>query len=196
MVSVRKVVKNMIDSRVEHKIITSVAPNIDWLTTGVVSLVSTDIAQGDNITERSGDVIRPKMLNFRIALHTATATTQDIIGRVILFQDSMCNGATPGVTDVLNSASYMAGYKPITRQARRFKILADFTVVSVFGTNTQKLEVTKKIPMIGSIHYLASAAAAASAGRNSVYALFISDTQGTAGQKTYDWTYELVYTDA
>ena len=194
--NVRKVVKQMLESRLERKVIASTTSAIDWLTAGVVSLVSTDVAQGDDIGNRAGDIIRPKKLVFRLATACNLPIAGSMLNRVIIFQDTMANGSTPAVTDVLNSASNMSPYKPVTLQEHRFKILKDFVVSSVNATDTEKLEFIWNIPMRGSIHYVGATAVAASAGKNSLYALFISDTQGTAGQKTYVWSYQLEYTDA
>jgi hypothetical protein len=190
----RKMVNQMIQARLEHKRIVSTTSSIDWLTAGVVSLISTDVAQGDDITQRSGDAIRPIKLTFRIV--TNCNITGSMVNRVILFQDNMANGSTPAVTDVLNSANSLSPYKPTTRAENRFKILRDFFVTSVNTATNEKVEMSKNVPLKGVIHYVGTAAAAASAGRNSLYALFISDTQGTAGQKTYVWSYELEYIDA
>jgi len=193
-VGMRKMVNQMIQARLEHKRIVSTTSSIDWLTAGVVSLISTDVAQGDDITQRSGDAIRPIKLTFRIV--TNCNITGSMVNRVILFQDNMANGSTPAVTDVLNSANSLSPYKPTTRAENRFKILRDFFVTSVNTATNEKVEMSKNVPLKGVIHYVGTAAAAASAGRNSLYALFISDTQGTAGQKTYVWSYELEYIDA
>lgn len=192
--SVSRRVVQVLNSRIEHKRAVSTTGVIDWTAGGTVSLISTDIAQGDNIGNRSGDVIRPLKFTFRISSFINVAG--QILGRVILLQDSMCNGSTPAVLDILNTASVMSPLNPVTRQARRFKILADFMLTNVLTAETQVVEVTRAITMKGSIHYVSTAAAAASAGRNSLYALFIADAAGAANQKTYIWSYDLEYVDA
>jgi len=192
--NVRKVVKQMLNAQLEHKVLSNATGVIDWTTAGVVSLISTDVAQGDDIGQRSGDLIRPKKLTFRIAI--ASNAGAAMISRIILFQDTMANGSTPAVTDILNSASNASAYKPTTFQEHRFKVLKDFVTTTNVLTQIEKREIVVVCPMRGVIHYVGSAAAAASAGKNSMYALFISDIAGTAGQKTYNWSYQLEYTDA
>lgn len=192
-VSVARRVTQVLNSRLEHKRAVSTSAAIDWTTAGVVSLLSTDVAQGDNIGNRSGDMIRPLRLTFRL---TSAVTTGQVLGRIIVFQDSMCNGSTPAVTDVLETANVLAPLKAVAHQARRFKILNDFHVINILSTQLQVVEVTRTMAMKGAIHYVSSAGSAGSAGRNTIYVLFISDSAGTAGQKFYSWSYDLEYLDA
>lgn len=193
-VSVAKRVTQVLNSRIEHKRAVSTTTVIDWTSGGTVSVVSTDIAQGDNIGNRSGDVIRPLKLTLRVASFITVAG--QILGRVVVLQDSMCNGSTPAVTDILETASVLSPLKAVTHQARRFKILCDTFITNVQTAETQVAEITRIMTMKGSIHYVSTAAVAASAGRNSLFVLFIADAAGAAGQKTYFWSYDLEYLDA
>lgn len=192
-VKLSREVARVLNARVEHKrAVATTGSNIDWSTTGVVSQLSTDIAQGDNIGQRSGDTIRPQRLIVRLY---STGSLQVASGRVIIFQDSMANGSTPAVTDVLDSAVYLAPYAAPTRQERRFKILLDQYIVNNPSASNQESVHTFDLRLKGSIHYLGSAAAAASAGRNTIYVLFISRT-ALAGNIVYRWSYDLEYIDA
>lgn len=193
--NVARQVRQILVSRVEHKNIASTTSNFDWSATGVVSLLSTDIAQGDNIGNRSGDLIRPLKLTFRLASFITPANTAQVF-RFIVFQDTMAYGSTPAVTDVLDTASYLAPYSPVNVQAKRFKILCDHFGNNVYGGADQFTQVTKVIKMKGTVHYISTAAAAGSAGKNSIYVLFINDTTGAANQRMYKWSYQLEYMDA
>jgi hypothetical protein len=193
--TVARQVKQILVSRVEHKNAVATTGNIDWAATGVVSLLSTDIAQGDNIGNRSGDSIRPLKLTFRIASFMNVAATAQVC-RFIIFQDNMAYGATPAVTDILDSANYMSPFNPVNAQARRFKILCDHHFTNVTGGSDQATETTKVMKMKGIIHYIATGTGAASAGKNSIYVLFINDTTGAANQRQYRWSYQLEYMDA
>jgi hypothetical protein len=193
--SVSKQVAQILNSRVEHKLATSLTPSfIDWTTAGVVSELSTDVAQGDNIGNRSGDVIRPLNLSFTLQTRCYAASTSNCF-RVILFQDTMSSGAAPAVTDILNSASNISKYKPVNWQAKRFKILADFNGTNVGVVDNQETVYTKNIKMRGMVHYVNTATGAASAGKNTIYALFISSAATTISI-SYKWSYLLEYIDA
>nr|WRQ64688.1 structural protein [Riboviria sp.] len=188
-----KQVKQMLVSRVEHKIAASTTNTISWSASGVVSLLSTDIAQGDNIGNRSGDSIRPLRLTIRVS-STVTTGAAPIITRFIVFQDTMANGSTPLVTDVLQTADYLSPYSPVTLQAKRFKILCDQYGTNVDGGSNKVTEVTKSFKMKGVVQYLSGSSGAAAAGKNSIYVLFINDF--TAVNSIYKWSYQLEYMDA
>nr|WRQ64680.1 structural protein [Riboviria sp.] len=183
----------MLVSRVEHKIATSTTSGISWSASGVVSLLSTDISQGDNIDNRNGDTIRPLQLTFRMSSFVP-AGNAPYVHRFIVFQDTMARGSTPSVTDVLQTADYMSPYSAINLQAKRFKILCDQYGTNVDGGSNQATEVTKSFKMKGVIQYLSGSSGAAAAGRNSIYILFINDT--TAATSFYKWSYQLEYMDA
>lgn len=193
--TVAKQVRQILASRVEHKNAVGLTNNIDWSSSGVVSLLSTDIAQGDNIGNRSGDSIRPLKLTFRItSFNTVNGAAR--IFRFIVFQDTMSYGSTPIVTDVLATADYMSPFNAPNQQAKRFKILCDHYGANVFSAADQVVEITKVIKMKGVIQYISTAAAAASAGKNTIYVLFINDSTGAANQYMYKWSYQLEYLDA
>jgi len=192
--TVARQVKQILVSRVEHKNIASTTANIDYVATGVVSLLSTDIAQGDDIGNRSGDTIRPLKLTFRLCSFVTVDTFQAF--RFIVFQDTMSYGATPAVTDVLNTASYLSPYSPLNLQAKRFKILIDHIGENVDSAANQIAEITKVVKLKGTIHYKGTGTGATSAGKNSIYVLFINDATGTAGERMYKWSYQLEYMDA
>jgi hypothetical protein len=192
--SVSKQVVQILNSRIERKLVTGATAGIDWSATGTVSEISTDIAQGDNINNRSGDVIRPIRLNFTIISRCIVAAASNVF-RVILFQDTMANGAAPLVTDVLNTAVNYSQYKPINQQSKRFKILADFGGVNVNLANNQESILHKSVKLRGTTHYVGTSAGSTVAGKNSIYVLFISSNI-TAGSINYRWSYSLEFTDA
>jgi hypothetical protein len=192
--SVAKQVARILDARVEHKHAAStVGSQIAWATAGVVSLISTDVAQGDAIGQRSGDVIRPKRLVFRMTSTNSLATGL-LYGRFIIFQDTQAYGATPAVNDVLESANYLAPHNVVNVQASRFKILHERLFTSVNAVETAIKEFKVVCNLKSTIHYLTPNAGSATAGKNTLYVLFISDSANAA--KTYTWSYDLEYTDA
>ena len=193
--AVRQQIKSILDSRVEHKRISATGALSDLASAGIVNAISVAVAQGDDISNRSGDIIRPVKLVVRIQFTTGNATaTQQYLGRYIVFQDRFANGATPAVTDILTTAVPLSGYNVVNRQAKRFKILADSDVAMVGSTNMANKFIELNFPMKGSIHYLTTTGTA-SQGSNSLFVLFITNNV-SAGVFQYAWSYDFEYTDA
>lgn len=194
--SVRKVVQSVLDSRIEHKRITAVGVPANLATAGVVNTISMGIAQGDDIGNRAGDLIRPKKLKIRADFSAnGAAAGLAFVGRIIVFQDLLCNGAVPAVTDILNSASHMSGWNPVTRQERRFKVLYDRDVTPSSQSAKQIVYLSVDLDMKGTIHYITNGSNAAAMGKNHIFALFISSA-ASAGNIVYEWSYDFEYTDA
>lgn len=193
--SLKLMVRNMMESRLEHKRTTAVGVYADLATAGVVNTISMAVAQGDDIGNRAGDLIRPRNLRIRAEFRNSQGVFSSFTARVIIFQDTMCNGSTPAVTDLLSTASPLSGWNPTTKQASRFKVLYDRVVTPVAQTDKELVYVTADITMGGVIHYLGGTAAAGSQGRGSLFALFIADT-ALANTYQFAWSYDFVYTDA
>lgn len=193
--SVVKVVRSVLDSRIEHKRITAVGALADLATAGVVNTISMAVTQGDGIGNRSGNVIRPVSLKIRVQMGQLAGNYDSFVARFIIFQDTMCNGSTPAVTDLLSSADPLSGYEPETRQARRFKVLHDRTLTLTGQTKNNRRYLSVDLPMKGAIHYLASTGAATDQGKNSIFALFITSAAAAGGNR-YGWSYDFEFTDA
>lgn len=193
--NVRTMVKNMIDSRLEHKRCSATITSTDALTAGVVIPISAGVVQGDDINQRSGDVISPRTLAFRLEAQVSSASFTSYSLRCIIFQDTINPfGTLPAVTEVLATASPQSCYNVVHAQQTRFKILYDGIVNPVGQTSMTRINVVKSIPMKGKIHYSATTGAASSS-KNSLYALFITENS-QAGITVYNWAWELVYLDA
>lgn len=203
MVSVRnnklisRAVKDVLNSRVEHKRATTVVAAANWATAGAVIAVSQFIVQGDDIANRSGDTIYLENVKVRInSVYTDSGTgfALNAVVRVILFSDNMDTGTVPAVTDVLQSASQLSGFNQVSKQAGRFKIYFDESWVHNADTWVAKKCFERMVKVNRKVHFTA-ASGASSNGRNSVYALFISDS-ANAGFLQYTWSYDMQYTDS
>lgn len=189
-------VRQILDSRLEHKRSTSVGAFADLSTSGVVNPITSALAQGDDITGRTGDLIRMGKLKLRLELQSNSGTVGLAYAvRFIVFQDTLCNGAVPAVTDLLDSANVLSGYNVVNRQSGRFKVLHDSMLTSVSGTPSARVCREIDIRMKGVQHYIGSAGAAASLGRNSPFVLIVSDA-ASAGVYRYSWSYDYDFTDA
>lgn len=169
----RASVKRMINERLETKT-TSFGTSSATTTGGAIGYVST-IAQDDTIFGRTGDVIRPVCLRMRYNFHD---TANLNYARIIVFRDTMCQAASPNVTDILATAQYNSSYnfRNVVQQ-RRFVILHDHTFgMTPSGFNAQFYE--KVIRLKGTIHFVGTGSTAAAAGKNSLFLMTISGVAG------------------
>nr|WRQ64689.1 structural protein [Riboviria sp.] len=191
---VKQVVKSMLSARVEHKRAVALGAAVDLPTAGVIHLVSA-IAQGDDIGNRSGDMIRPVRLKIRVQFAQLAANFNSFSGRVIIFQDMTQGGAVATVGSVLDSASPLSAFTSVWRAENRFKILYDREESLVGQTPRALVNFHVSLPMKGVIRYIGTSAAIGSCGRGNIFALFITNA-AAAGANQYAWSYELEYTDA
>jgi len=79
-----------------------------------------------DIDERIGRQVRAMSLKWRATSLVVAGTGVDQVHRILILVDHQPNGAAPGITDVLTSASALAQLNPANRL--RFKILLDKTI--------------------------------------------------------------------
>ncbi len=123
-----------------------------FATAGTVSDALLTIAEGSGESNRVGRKIWLKSINIRILLSKSQDADQDqIIARVLIVQDTQCNGALPAVTDVLETADELSYLK--LNNTGRFRILKDklvvlqsqagFSVASPAGEYSSKVALVK-----------------------------------------------------
>lgn len=91
----------------------------------VLSTVN-NVAAGTGESERIGRRITIKSISIRLEAflsNTTVVTNTDDGVRIIVYHDKQCNGAAAAVTDILQSATYLA-YNNLSNK-NRFRILAD-----------------------------------------------------------------------
>nr|QYA72311.1 coat protein [Tobacco albetovirus 3] len=155
-------------------------------TAGTVLNLSNGIIQGDDISQRAGDKIRMTKQILRVR---ATAITNSQTFRFIWFKDNTNRGTTPSVTEVLNSASFMAQYNPVTLLQHRFTILKDVELdCSLSGESIKHLVMTHGGT---SCFYNGTTAVASANGPGAIFLLVIGDS--IVG--TWDVGYEAHYLD-
>jgi hypothetical protein len=181
----KRQVKQMIGSKMEHKIYTGASSGT--FTTAGALIYKTPMAEDDDYFGRTGLVINPIAYRQRLVV----SSTVSGYYRVIVFQDTMANGASPAVTDVLAAANTNSQHNPINVLNRRFKFLSDdLLCTSVAGEAVRFVEHVIKLK--GQISFLSTGATSASAGKNAIFTLVIG--QDTTG--AYDMKTALTYTDA
>lgn len=202
--NVRKVVKSILDSRVEHKqaVFDFTAST---LSAGVVTNISEAIVQGDGVDQRSGNQIIVESIDYHmtsIAVAEATSTL-----RVILFIDRINIGSRPVVTDVLSVANPSSSYQVQGRVQNRYKILSDFFLLTSkatgsFSTGTgngvrsglpEVATAYHKLRLKDKVFYNAATAVATANGKGAIHMLFI-DTANT--QANYRVGMNLAFTDS
>jgi hypothetical protein len=189
----KRLVKQMIQS---HKEIKNFAVANTFVNTvaGTVTPITQGIIQGDNINQRSGDVVFPLYINLNLTFLGGVGSTQSF-HRFIVFQDMLNTGASPVVSDILDGSLFNSTYAVIYRQQRRFKILYDKLFGVVAGANSNASHDQVKIKLKRKIEYNGTSNVLASNGPGSVWFLTLTDsvTVATATMAMYASTF---YTDA
>jgi len=189
----KRIIRDMIESKKETKSVTLTSSYTD-LAIGFVGSVSQIIVQGDNITQRAGDIIFPKELTFNYTLLSGVGSTNSF-HRFIIFQDMFNTGVAPVVTDVLDTGVFNATYPVLYRQQRRFKILHDKIYGVVGAANSAATHIQRRIKMKGKIFYNGGTNLTVSNGPGSIWFLAITDSV-TVSTATASLFINLQFTDA
>jgi len=198
--NVRKVVKQMLNAQLEHKVLSNATGVIDWTTAGVVSLISTDVAQGDDLNQRSGSQLileKVKLVMTSTAVAGSTSTL-----RVILFIDHINNGSVPAITDILTAATPTDAYALPAQSVGRFKILGDWFMLTSVNTGNAGFGALSGLPAVVSkeqtwklkdrVQYNAATNVAGANGKGALFMLFVD----TGANCTYRVAMNLTYSDA
>lgn len=156
-------------------------------TAGTVINLSNNIVQGDDTINRNGNLITivSDTLEFRCQ---AVATSQSF--RAIWFRDNLNKGSTPTVTELLESASFMARYNPTTLLQRRFTIFRDVALdCSIAGKDIQTA--VMKRGNSDRVFYNGATAVAASNGNGATFLLVI----GSAATGSFDFSDQIRFVD-
>jgi len=188
----KSAVKQILQSRQELKVNSSgITAGIAFTVAGVVTPLDT-VGQGDNLNQRNGDTIRFQHLRLQITSFEPTANASST-WRLIVFHDTMANGASPAVTDVLDSANFNAPFNGINLQRRRFKVLHDRTHVMVGTQPNQEVNDIVDIPLKMTRYYNDATATSTNIGKNALFALIISSNATTS---VYARNFQIRYTDS
>jgi len=190
----RQQVKQMIASSIafsqELKRYVVAFTGVTTSTAGSITPITQGVIQGDSLTTRDGDqlILKQLIMRYQLALNTGNSTSQ----RVIIFSDNQANGATPTVTDVLNSASWITGYNPVTFQSGRFKVWHDEYVVTTLSGHNAVNDKVWKFNLKHKITYLDVTNNATANGKGAMFVLFIAD----GANSLFSASFELHFTDS
>lgn len=170
-----KYIKGLVNSERKHFDHSSSAGTaISW---GGEIYPLTQIGQGDGIGARNGNSVLARSLYFQYAL-TANTTSVGTPVRVMLFRDTMNQGDTPAVSDILTStylSTANATLSPLNPNSfPRFQILYDKrTTISQDSRDTAIFKCYKKMMT----HIRFKGVNGTDEWKNALYVLFISNEQ-------------------
>lgn len=147
------------------------------------------IASGDDVNNRTGNSILAKSMYIQgNVLKQASAGASFV--RFILFQDTMNQGSTPTVTDILNNTgSALAPLSPLNiDHLSRYKILYDKRITLNSDMSCRQYKVYKKM----SSHIKFTGTAATDVYKNGLYFLIISN-EALSTAPTINFTSRLRY---
>ncbi len=165
--------------------------------TGVVIRLSTP-AQGVGDAQRDGNVVQNVALQW-MARGNASSSSTATIFRYIFVQDKQNNGVTPAIADILEGTTIDDFFPSFLADNRkRFKLLYDsgrikMTFDADANTNSSIFMHQKKIKLSGRQDYGGTADAVASAGKNSIWVLAISNE--ASNTPTIVMTTRFIYRD-
>lgn len=181
----------MLSSAQEVKRLATVASGSVVVSTGGTISNLSLIAQGDDIANRSGDVINMHDIDLRMIFFQGTPAASASI-RIILFTDGMGSGATVGVSELLLTANITSPYNPVNAQRHRFKILRDETIVVVGATEKQEVNIVWHNAINQRRYFNDATATATAVGKNTLYILVI----GSTTVPIFSIQHSLQYTDS
>lgn len=136
-------IRGLINSELHYKD-NSLNPAIN--STGSVTWVTNSLAQGDQVANRTGNSILLKSVFLRGTANMSSSATTTTM-RLIFFLDKENDGATPAVTDVLQTADVKSNYNLL--HSKRFVMLYDRLHVfdAVVGPRLKPFKLMLKPPM-------------------------------------------------
>lgn len=181
-----KYVKSLIN--VEKKMCNTVANTAGSTTPFITSLH--DIAQGDTINDRSGNSVKAVSLSCKMTLlNNGTATSGSLFRFVIVKDTQQIGDASPGWTDVFESAAVNSFLNSAT--LGRFSILYDRVFALNNDSNTERMCVQKYFKMQHHIRY--NGTASTDIQKGGLYVMYLS-TEPTS-TVSVDANFRLRYVD-
>jgi hypothetical protein len=182
---------------VEHKYIDNNANAVTSSATGAINTL-VGVAQGTDVTNRVGDSIRTQSLDFSL---TVTRNGTDGCFRFVIFRDTENQGATPAVSDVLQSIGTNINMtvpinwfnKNTNDEKNRFVILADEVICISSNVPNVHLDLHFPSTEMRHIRFRGTTSGAASFAEGTLFVLWITDQ--TATQPLYSWYTRLTFTD-
>nr|WRQ64675.1 structural protein [Riboviria sp.] len=133
-----------------------------------------------------------KELRMRLNAFDTNSTPRSTTVRVIIFSDSMGSGSAVGITELLSTAANYSQYSGINRQRHRFKVFYDDYFSVIAATNYQERPHNIHFSIDQKRYFNDASATASNIGKNAMYLLVLGSTTNV----TFDFSYQLTYTDS
>lgn len=149
--------------------------SVSCTNTGSITML-TAITQGNQSINREGLKIHLQSIKTQeVFVNNASATTASLVRRIIFF-DQQQHGTVPSVTDVLESASYLA-LKEHDKQDRFIIVYDDLFAINANISTLSKAVVIRKYKTFKGrkTYYIGTDATQASQGKGNLYMLLISN---------------------
>jgi hypothetical protein len=186
--AIRQMIKssNLANSELKGTVFTNT--NTATPAAGAFQFITQGIIQGDAVNQRTGSQIN--LVKLRVKINTIAVGVTGIT-RYVLYQDTQANGATPLVTDILDSAASISVTNQLTViTQKRYHIIDDFTHAVPIGGEAVKVHDKIYTNFTKKVTYLGNTSATASNGRNSIYLLYIG-----AATNVWDYSFHPMYLD-
>lgn len=189
---VKQLVKQLISRPVEVKYFDQYQISTSVPATGTLTNIS-DITRGDEVTQRIGNQVLLKEIQFRVGMYLNANATQTAL-RIIVLQDTFGTNA-PAVSDVLETAflgSYYSEVAPYYWDYRkRFRILKD--EVTYLCKQSGKSGVAKQFTI--KLGFNSQHIGASTTFKNQVYLLLVSNESNALNLPVINIHSRLLYTD-
>jgi len=172
--------------------ISNVAPGA-----GALQLL-TGLDQGTDNGNRLGSTVRPKYMELNLIISDSLGSSSLDNFAFYLVKDSTSSGAAPAISGAANAI--FSGFGPITGLVQpntrdRFKVLREYHFNAAEITLGTKCTFLKwRVPMSGLIEYVGTTSAQASAQKNHMYFVVLSDDTAAVLDVQLGWTFS--FTDA
>lgn len=189
---VKQMVRSMVAKPVEIKYFDQYQISTSVTAAGTITNIS-DITRGNDVTQRIGNQVTLKEIQFRVGMYINANATQTAL-RIVVIQDTFGTNA-PSVSDVLETAflgSYYSEIAPIYWDYRkRFRILKDDVTYLCKSANTSGVAKQFTVKLGFNSQHIGSS----TTFKNQVYLLLVSNESNALNLPVINIHSRLLFTD-
>jgi len=189
---VKQMVRSMVTKPVEIKYFDQYQISTSVTAAGTITNIS-DITRGNDVTQRIGNQVTLKEIEFRVGMYINANATQTAL-RIVVIQDTFGTNA-PSVSDVLETGflgSYYSEVAPIYWDYRkRFRILKDDVTYLCKASNTSGVAKQFTVKLGFNSQHIGSS----TTFKNQVYLLLVSNESNALNLPVINIHSRLLFTD-
>jgi len=189
---VKQMVRSMVAKPVEIKYFDQYQISTSVTAAGTITNIS-DITRGNDVTQRIGNQVTLKEIEFRVGMYINANATQTAL-RIVVIQDTFGTNA-PSVSDILETAflgSYYSEVAPIYWDYRkRFRILKDDVTYLCKSANTSGVAKHFTVKLGFNSQHIGSS----TTFKNQVYLLLVSNESNALNLPVINIHSRLLFTD-